>query len=251
MKISVVIVTWNVREYLLRCLQTVLREAGGYDLDVIVIDNASNDGTVEAVGSEYPGVKTIQNRENAGFARANNQGIRICQGEYVLLLNPDTELLPGALDRMADYLNAHPQAGGAGPRVLNADGSLQPSCSPLPSLARETARLLQLPGVRTDGYYEMASWDLQTPRQVDVLLGACMLLRGSTLAALGGLDEDYYIYTEEVDLCYRLKKAGWSLAWVPAAQIVHYRGQSTQQVAADMFMRLYQSKLLFFRKHHG
>jgi hypothetical protein len=142
-------------------------------------------------------------------------------------------------------------AGAIGPRVLNPDGSLQHSCSPRPTISREVMRLLHLPGVRSDGYYPMETWDPASPRRVETLLGACILLRREALAQVGMLDEEYFIYTEEVDLCARLNDAGWELYWVPAGEIIHYGGQSTQQVAQEMFLRLYESKLIYFRKHDG
>jgi GT2 family glycosyltransferase len=154
-------------------------------------------------------------------------------------------------------MDANPQAGAAGARLLNPAGSegeelsLQPSCSPAPGLGRELARLFHLPGVRADGYYEMSGWDLATPRPVDVLLGACLLVRKSVLDQVGLLDEGYFIYSEETDLCVRIRQAGYTLFWVPQAQVIHFGGQSTQQVAEEMFLQLYRAKVRYFRKHHG
>jgi hypothetical protein len=203
------------------------------------------------VRQQFPQVVLIENRENLGFAHANNQALSRCCGEAVMLLNPDTEIKSGSLQAMQAFLKENPGAGAIGPLVLNPDGTLQHSCSPTPTLFRETLRLLHLPGMRPDGYYPMQHWDRIAPREVDILLGACILLRHEALDQIGLLDEDYFIYSEEVDLCSRLKKGGWDLYWVPAAQIIHYGGQSTQQVAQEMFFRLYESKLKYFRKHRG
>jgi hypothetical protein len=251
MKVSVVIVSWNTRPLLLRCLESIFAFPPEGEFEVFVVDNASSDGSVDMVRQQFPQVELIANRENLGFAHANNQALCRCQGEAVILLNPDTEVKPGAFQAMLAFLRENPGVGAIGPLVLNPDGTLQHSCSPTPTLYRETLRLLHLPGMRPDGYYPMQGWDRDAPRQVEILLGACILLRHAALDQIGFLDEDYFIYSEEVDLCSRLKKSGWELYWVPAAQIVHYGGQSTQQVAQEMFFRLYESKLKYFRKHRG
>jgi hypothetical protein len=251
MLLSIVIINWNTRDLLLRCLESIFTFSPEDEIEVFVVDNASSDGSADMVRQHFPEVKLIENCENVGFARANNQALRECGGEAIMLLNPDTEVKAGTFQAMLAFLRENPRAGAIGPFVFNPDGSLQYSCSPAPTLYREAVRLLHLPGIRPDGYYPMQHWDQTTPRQVEVLLGACILLRGEALAQIGLLDEDYYIYSEEVDLCSRLKNAGWEIYWVPASQIVHYGGQSTQQVAQEMFLRLYESKLKYFRKHRG
>jgi GT2 family glycosyltransferase len=177
--------------------------------------------------------------------------MRSCDGRYILLLNSDTIVRPAAVDTLVEFMDAHPDTGASGARLLNPDGSLQYSCSPEPSLVGEFKRLFHLPGVRPDGYYPMQEWDLSLARQVDVILGACLMLRRQTLDQVGLLDEDYFMYSEEVDLCHRIKAAGWGLYWVPEAQVVHLGGQSTRQVSEAMFLRLYQAKLIYFRKQHG
>ncbi len=218
---------------------------------MFVVDNASTDESVVMIREQFPLVNLIENSENIGFARANNLALRQSRGEYLMLLNPDTQLKAGALQTLVEFIANNPQAAAAGPRILNPDGSLQPSCSPTPTLLREMLRLLHAPGVRPDGYYPMHSWDQSTPRQVDTMLGACIVIKREALEQIGFLDEDYFIYSEEVDLCTRLKQAGWELYWVPQSEIVHYGGQSTQQVAQEMFFRLYEGKLIYFRKHRG
>lgn len=251
MTISVVIVSWNVKRLLLECLRSLEAESGGHELEVFVVDNASTDGGPAEVLRAFPEVRVIQNTKNVGFAAANNQGLRLAGGEFVLLLNPDTLMLSGSLLALVEFLQAHPQIGAVGPLVLNPDGSLQHSCSPFPALQREAARLFHLPGVRSDGYYSMEAWNQNLPRPIDVLLGACILFRRTALDQVGMMDEGFFMYSEEVDLCWRLAKAGWQSYWVPGARIIHYGGQSTQQVAGEMFLRLYEGKLKFFRKHQG
>lgn len=251
MNLSIVIVNWNTAQLLAQCLESVYAYPPEGDFEVLVVDNASTDNSVAVIRQQFPQARLIENRENVGFARANNQAIRQSAGEYVLLLNPDTEVKPGALESLLQFMQTRPRAGAAGAWVLNPDGSLQTSCYPAPTLAREFWRLFHLDKLWPYGSYNMSDWETTRPREVDILLGACLLLRRDALDEIGLLDENYFIYSEEVDLCYRLQRAGWKLFWAPQAQVIHYGGQSTQQVAAEMFMRLYESKLIFIRKHHG
>jgi hypothetical protein len=251
MDVSIIIVSWNTRALLATCLKSVIREAAQLRTEVILVDNASTDGSPAMVREQFPGVRLVENQANRGFASANNQGIRLASGRCVLLLNPDTEMKPGSLASLVGYMDANPRAGAAGSRLLNPDGSLQASSYPFPSLGRELWRLLHLDRLRPLGVYEMHAWDMTRPRPVEVIQGASLMLRKAALEQVGLLDEDYFIYTEEVDLCYRLQKAGWELAYVPQSQVVHYGGQSTQQVAGEMFLHLYKSKLIFIRKHYG
>jgi GT2 family glycosyltransferase len=196
-------------------------------------------------------VRLIENSQNIGFASANNQAIQYCTGRYILLLNPDTEMQSDLLHTLIQFLETHSDIGAVGPRTLNPDGSLQTSCYPAPTLTREFWRLLYLDTIFPYGSYRMTDWNLSQPRAVGGLQGSCLLVRRSALDQIGLLDEDYFIYSEEVDLCRRLKQAGWQLYWVPQTQIVHYGGQSTQQVAEKMFLQLYKGKLIYFRKHYG
>lgn len=249
--LSIIIVSWNTRGLLEQCLGSIYAHPVKSTFEVLVVDNLSTDGSQAMVQTRFPQARLIANRENVGFAAGNNQAIRLSQGRIVLLLNPDTEVHPGALDALVTFLNTHPQAGAAGARLLNPDGSLQYSCSPAPTLLREAARLFHLPGFRGDGTYNMGDWDPAQPRPVDVLLGACLALPRAVLDRTGLLDEDYFIYSEEVDLCLRVQRHGWQLYWTPQAEVVHYGGQSTRQAAAEMFLRLYEGKVLYFRKHYG
>lgn len=251
MDLSVVIVNWNTRELLAQCLGSIYRALPRAEFEIFVVDNASSDGSPAMVNEQFPQTHLVVNEQNLGFARANNQAIRVCEGRHVLLLNSDTIVLPGAFDALVDFMDSHPQTGASGARLLNADGSLQYSCSPAPSLIGEFKRLFHLPGVRPDGYYPMHEWNQDQPRQVDVILGACLMLRRQVLNQVGLLDEEYFMYSEEVDLCTRIRAAGWELYWTPQAQVVHLGGQSTRQVSDAMFLRLYQAKLIYFRKQHG
>lgn len=251
MDLSIIIVSWNTVDLLAQCLTSIYTYPPNYTFEVLVVDNASTDRSVQMVREQFPQVELIENKTNLGFAGANNQAIRQSTGRYVLLLNPDTEVKPQAFDTLVDFMGTHAQVGATGARTLNPDGTLQTSCYPAPTLFREFWRLFHLDVFWAYGSYNMARWNPDQSREVDVLLGACLLLRRTALDGVGLLDENYFIYSEEVDLCYRLQQANWHLYWVPQARIVHYGGQSTQQVAAEMFMRLYQGKLFFIRKHYG
>ena len=251
MKLSIVIVSWNTKDLLEACLRSVYAFPPDEPFEVWVVDNKSKDDTVAMVEDKFPQVELIASEDNLGFAGGNNLAIPLCRGEYVLLLNPDTEVKPGALNALVAFMDAHPEAGAAGSRLLNADGSLQPSCHPRPTLSREFWRMFYLDTFVPYGSYDMSGWDVTQPREVDVLMGASLLVRKTVLDTVGLLDDGYFMYSEEVDLCFRLQKAGWQLYWVPQSQVVHYWGQSAKQVMAEMFLQLYRGKLRFFRKHYS
>jgi GT2 family glycosyltransferase len=249
--LSVVVVNWNTRELLARCLRSVYDTAHDLGCEVLVVDNASTDGSAAMVRDRFPQVCLIENGKNVGFARASNQAIHESGGRYVMLLNSDTEALPGALQEMVRFMDAHLQAGGCGPLLLNVDGSLQPSCHPMLTPGRELWRLLFLDRLWRRATYDQARWDRRVPRQVEVIKGACFFLRRKALDEVGLLDERYFMYTEEMDLCYRLLRAGWELWWVPQARVVHCGEASSRQVAESMYVQLYRSKVQFYRKFGG
>jgi N-acetylglucosaminyl-diphospho-decaprenol L-rhamnosyltransferase len=253
MKISIIIVSWNTRDLLEKCLASVYADTSlpADKVEIIVVDNASTDDSAGMVRSRFPATRLIENQVNIGFARANNQALRQAAGDYLVLLNPDTVLHLPVWGPLVDFMEAHPRTGAAGTRLLNPDGSLQISCYPAPSLGREVWRLFHLDILRPLATYPMARWPVDLPRAVDVVQGACMILRRTALEQIGLLDEDYFIYSEEVDLCYRLRRGGWGIYWLPTAQVTHYGGQSTRQVATEMFLWLYQGKVLYFEKHYG
>ena len=251
MDVSVLIVNWNVRDLLAECLASLYRDQQPFTFEVWLVDNASTDGSVAVLQERFPQVHLIQNQDNPGFAQGNLQAYTRSSGRYILMLNPDTILEPGALALLYQYLEEHPQTAGVGPDLRNPDSTRQMGCYPFPTLSRELWRLLHLDRLWSYGVYPVERWETMDPRSVDVVQGACFLLRRTALEQVGFLDPDYYMYTEEVDLCYRLKHAGWGISWLPAARVIHFGGQSTHQAAEAMFLRLYESKILFFRKHYG
>jgi GT2 family glycosyltransferase len=248
---SILIVNWNTSGSLYDCLLSISRWPPDSAYEVIVVDNASSDDSPQIVREQFPSVRLIENQENVGFAAASNQAIRRAQGRYLVLLNSDTEVRPGALDTLVQFMDAHPRAGAAGARLLNPDGSLQPSCHPMLTPGREFWSLLFLDRLLRRATYPMHRWDPSIPRQVEAIKGACLLLRREALEEVGLLDDSYFMYTEEVDLCYRLHRAGWELWWVPRAEVVHHEAQSTRQAAEKMYIQLYRSKVQFYRKFGG
>lgn len=273
--LSVIIVNWNTRDLTAECLESLQQEAialavaHGVDIasvveahsideqsvfplvETIVVDNASSDGSVPHLRQLFPWIHLLENQTNVGFAAANNQGLAHARGTYLLLLNSDTKVLPGALRELIDFMENNPHAGAAGARYLNPDGSLQPSCYPAPTVARELWRLFHLDKFYPFGVYHAHKWTIDEPRLVDTVQGAAFFVRRTIAVELGLFDTDYFMYTEEVDLCRRIRQAGWQIFWVPRAVIIHYGGQSTRQIAQTMFLELYRSKILYFRKHHG
>jgi N-acetylglucosaminyl-diphospho-decaprenol L-rhamnosyltransferase len=233
--IAVAIVNWNTRELLRTCLRGVLAEEPA---KVVVADNGSQDGSVEMVRQDFPSVTLIVSPENPGYGAASNRAISHCEAEYVLLLNSDTELRPGALRTLRGYLEGHERVGVVGPRLLNPDGTLQESCFPFPR------PLLPLMKRRSGGFSH------DRPGPVPWVVGAALAIRRTAFQSVGGFDESYHMYFEEVDLCYRLRKAGWETHFVPDAGVVHVIGASTQQRRAETLLRTRLSSLEFFRRHH-
>lgn len=250
-KLSIVIVNWNTRELLSRCLASIKETVAGLPYETLVVDNASTDDSTNMVRDCFPWVHRIENSSNVGFAAANNQAIRQSQGQYVLLLNSDTLVQTESIRALVAFMEAHPRIGAAGPRLLNADGSLQPSCQPMLTPGRELWRLLFLDNIWRRASYPMNRWNVTTPHRVQVIKGACLMLRRDALDQVGLLDEGYFMYTEEVDLCYRLRQCAWELWWVPWACVIHYGGQSSLQAAEEMYLQLYRSKIQFYRKYLG
>ena len=251
MGVSIIIVNWNTCELLQHCLQSLDSATQDLSCQVIVVDNASTDGSAQMVKEQFPWVVLVENLNNVGFGRANNQALQMAESEFLLILNPDTILQAGVVQAMVLYLNQHPAVGAIGPRILNLDGSLQVSISPMPSIFREAWRLFHMDWLYPYSRYSKARLAAQEAFEVDVLKGACILLRKEIIGGIGLFDEQFFMYSEEVDLCWRIQKAGWQLHWLPSVSVIHYGSQSTKQIADQMFLELYRNKIKFFRKHQG
>ena len=246
MKLSVVIVSYNVRRFVEQCLDSVHKASEGIETEVFVVDNASQDDTVEAIGKEYPWVRLIANDDNLGFACANNIAIRQSVGEYVLLLNPDTIVAEQTLRQAVDFMDAHPKAGGVGVRMHNADGTLAPESRR--AIPTPWVSCLKMLGFTRRYYMSHLSWD--EPGRIEVISGAFCLLRRKALDQIGLLDEDFFMYGEDIDLSFRLLKGGWENWYVPC-DIVHFKGESTQKSTFRYVHVFYQAMLIFFRKHYS
>ena len=246
MKLSVVIVSYNVRSYLEECLKSVQEALEGIEGEVFVVDNHSDDDSVEIVRQVYPWVNLIVNLENLGFAKANNQAIRRAQGEYVLLLNPDTVVTQDTFRGVLAFMDEHPKAGSAGVMMCYEDGSRAPESRravPTPWVAAR-----KMLGFTKRYYLSNLPWD--QPCKIEVVSGAFCLLRHQALKTVGLLDEDFFMYGEDIDLSYRLLKGGWENWYLPYS-IIHYKGKSTQKSDYRYVHVFYQAMLIFFQKHYS
>jgi GT2 family glycosyltransferase len=254
-EVSIIVVNYNTRDILRDCLDSVYKQAKIIECEVIVIDNASRDGSVEMIKNFFPQVILIENPINRGFAAANNQGIRVAKGEYMLLLNSDTILLDNAVKKSVEFADSHERAGIVGCRVLNRDGTLQPTCFMFPSLLNLVLLVSCLNKLfyrsRFFGREQMTWWDRMDEREVDVVTGCFMLVRREGVRDVGLLDEQYFMYGEETDWCYRFKKKNWKVFYTPVPEIVHIGGCSSSHIKPKMILQLRGSILLFFKKHYG
>lgn len=244
-KISIVIVSYNVRAYLVQCIESVRKALHGIDGEIVVVDNCSSDDTVAEL-RKHPDVRLVANKENVGFARANNQAIRQTASEYVLLLNPDTVVYEPTLRGCLDFMDAHPEAGGAGVRMLTREGNVAPESRR--AIPTPWVSMLKMLGFNSRYYMSHLPWD--EPCRIEVISGAFCMLRRKALEQTGLLDEDFFMYGEDIDLSYRLLHSGWQNWYLPY-DIIHYKGESTQKTSFRYVHVFYQAMLIFFRKHYG
>jgi GT2 family glycosyltransferase len=253
--LSIIIVSWNVRDLLERCILSLPSPGPELETEIIVVDNASTDGSVDMVLSQFPHVRVVANEENKGFTVANNQGLALSQGRYLLLLNPDAEVVGDALATMVRHGDDHPEVGALGPQLCYPDGSLQSSRRRFPTmvtaLVESTVFQEWWPDIRVLRRYYMADTSDEATQPVDWLVGACLLVRREVYDQLGGLDEGFFMYSEELDWCRRIKDAGWEVVYLPSATVVHHEGKSSEQVVAARHIHFQSSKVRYFRKHHG
>jgi len=255
MELSIIIVSWNVRDDLVRCLRSIEENRPRAEFEIIVVDNASSDGTVESIKRDFPKVTIIANNENRGFAAANNQGIKKARGRYLLFLNPDTIVHPLSLDVLMNFMDGNSNAGACGPKLLNRDGTTQPSTRRFPTFRGALYRhtVLRFLGIFRSEYEKLLMKDFNYDGQADVdqLSGAALMVRRPVINEVGIMDENFFMFYEEVDLCYRLKQAGWRSVFIPEAVITHLSGRSAEDIPVKIRIMKLTSMLKFFRKHRG
>jgi GT2 family glycosyltransferase len=255
MELSIIIVSWNVKKDLNRCLESIYQNQPSNIFEVIVVDNASSDETVEMLKNEFPHVTIIENSDNRGFAAANNQGIQITKGKYIFLLNPDTIVHRQSFDTLMEFMDNNADVGACGPKLLNGDGTIQSSARCFPTFAGALHRhsAFKLFGIFKSDYEKwlMKGFDYSHQTDVAQLMGAALMIRKTVVDKIGLMDERFFMYYEEVDLCYRIKQAGWRVVFIPDAVVTHLAGKSSGQVPVKKQIMAITSLIRFFRKHRG
>lgn len=249
MEISFIIVNWNTKDLLRGCLDSIAKTVGSLPHEIVVVDNASSDGSADMLAREYPSVRLIANSENRGFGAANNQGFAVMQGKYALLINTDAVLTKGAVDKLWRFAEAHPRAAIVCGQLLNADGSKQNSIAAFPTLltlCTNTSLLEYL----FPGRYPSKRYNHKEPLEIESAIGACMMIRKKALDDVSFFDERYFFFFEETDLAFAMKRAGWKVYQVPDALIYHFQGKSIGHNARSR-IEFYRSRYQFLRKWHG
>jgi GT2 family glycosyltransferase len=258
--LTISIVSWNVADLLKECLGSIYGNTSGITFEVYVSDNASSDGTAEMVKKNFPQVGLFANSANLGFPKGNNQVLKVAKGRYVMLLNPDTVVTPGTFETMIKFMDEHPEAGAAGPRLEYPEGGLQLSCRTFPTLETELYKAFYLdqlfPKSRIFGKYVMSYWDHNDVREVDQPMGAALLVRKDAMDKVGLMDENLFFWYDEVDWCKRIKNAGWKIFFIPSALICHHKNKSFGQWkrlrSALNGMKIWRaSRSYYFKKHFG
>ncbi len=255
MDVSIIIVAWNVRKLLYDCLESVFEQTQGIEFEVIYVDNASEDGSVEMVRKEFPEVQIIENEENKGFIKANNQAIEIAEARYILLLNSDTIILDNAIAKTMKFADENPDAALVGCKVLYPDGRLQTNCFMYPSAMNMFLSATYLSKLfscnRFFGRETMEWWDYSDVREIEANTGCYSLVRREAIDQVGVMDERYFVYGDDADWCCRFTKAGWKVMFTPEPQIIHYHGQTTKSKKREFQLQLFGSKLIFMLLHRG
>lgn len=255
MDLSYIIVNWNTKEFLSKCLQSLASQAAGHDSEIIVVDNASSDGSQVFVQNQFPQVKLIQNKENLGFAKANNIGIKNSSGKFLVFINSDIKVLNGCVDSMLAYMNEYLEIGMLGPQILDSHGNIQRSCMGFPTLWNTFCRAMSLdslfPKSKLFGAYLMTFWPHNTTRAVDVLNGCFWMVKRAALDQVGLLDERYFIYAEDKDWCKEFWNSEWKVVFFHQAQAIHYGGASSSNAPIRFYIEMQRANLQYWKKHHS
>ncbi len=253
--VSITIVTWNSEKYIKPCLLSILRQKdfGFKDFEIIIIDNNSKDNAISIIKNEFSEVLLIENSSNQGYARANNQGLKVAKGDFILFLNPDTQLQDNFFLPMLDFLERNKKTGAVAPKILNPDLSVQQSIRSFPDypiLFYEITGLSKFfPGHKIFGKWRMVYFNYNQLSEIDQPMASCLLVRKRTVDDIGYFDEDFPMFYNDVDFCFRLKEAGWQIYYLPESVVIHERGASTKQVRAKMIFSMHKSLYHYFRKH--
>ena len=254
MDLSIIIVNYKAKEFIEKCINSIHENAKLDDYEIIVVDNNSEDGCIKMLSEKFPEVKTYASDENVGFSKGNNIGIRMSKGRYILLLNPDTIVYASSLENMIEYLDKHSETGIAGCRVENSDGSLQRACrrsipTPMAAFLRLSGLGKLFPKSKLVNKYNLSYIDENQEIEVDAVSGAFLMFRREVLEYIGGLDEDYFMYAEDIDFCYRAKQRNWKVMYYPGARITHFKGQSSKHMSLRATKAYYDSMAIFFKKN--
>ena len=255
MDVSIIVVAWNVRDFVYNCLKSVYKETIEIKFEVIYVDNGSEDGSVEMVKSKFPEVRIIENSENLGFIKANNQGIKIARGRYILLLNSDTIVLDNAIAKTVKFADDHPESAIVGCKVLNPDGSLQRNAfqfySTINMIFHVTYLSKLFPRNKLFAKERYGEWDFNDVREVDVIVGCYSLVRMEAIKQVDLMDELFFVYGDDIDWCYLFVKTGWKVIFTPEPKIIHFGGQTTKKKAVKFQYQLYGSKIIHVKKHYS
>jgi GT2 family glycosyltransferase len=253
-RVSIIIVNWKTPKLLAKCLNSLKEDRDYSNFEIWVVDNASGDESVKMLETDFPSVKLIVNSDNKGFSKACNQAIPLALGEFILLLNPDTESKPSAVSELADFLAANPEAGAVGPKVLNPDGSLQLACrrafpDPAASFFRLTYLSRIFPKSPVFSRYNFTYADPDSLLEVDALSGSCMMVRREVVERIGLLDEDIFMFGEDIDWCWRIKQAQWKVFYNPLAVVIHVHGAASRLRPIGTTLDLHKGMRVFYKKH--
>ncbi len=254
MELSIIIVNYNVKEFLQNLVHSLQKAVSIINHEIIVVDNASDDGSVEFIREKFPQITLIVNQTNLGFSKANNAALKIAKGKFILLINPDTIVSEDTITKMIEFLNEHPDAGLAGCKILNPDGSLQLACrrsfpGPWTSFCKVTGLSTLFPKSKLFAKYNLTYLDENSTYEVDAISGSFMMMKREAYEKVGGFDEQFFMYGEDLDLCYRIQKNGYKVYYYPGTQIIHYKGESTKRSSLDETNIFYDAMHLFVKKH--
>ncbi len=254
--LSIIIVNYNTKDLLKASLNSIKQNTHNIDYEIIVIDNHSKDNSVTMIEEQFPDVKLVKNSYNAGYSKANNQGIQIAKGKYILLLNSDTEVKESALNKAVQFMEERTDVGICGFKLLNEDGSIQLSCRSFPTFStalfnRYSIITRLFPNNKYSKEYLLLDWDHNEIREVDWVSGACMLIRRNVIEEIGILEEKFFMYSEDVDLCYRAKERGWKIVYYPFSEVMHYIGKSSENRQLLSIFERHKSMYIYYKKHYS